>query len=411
MLKNLSKLSFINVLAQVISIAGFSVNSQLYGADVIGTLFVVLSYSSIISIVSSGYLEQAFFVEKNDDMYKYLMLLIVYLCSLISVLSGIFLSIIGVSYFLYIGLNIFSDCLLKTITSYNISKNKIMFISTAKLVFAPIIPLLYFLSYKFYGPNESYIIMITSIGSLCFSLLITIITLRTFNIRFVQRDFTRYKLFLLIFKRYIKFTKFSMTGEFMRTFAIRAPTIVLEKFFGKDIAGFYGIANRIVLAPIMILVGTMSQIYIQKISSLKKNNQRLFRYTKQTLLILLTATILGIFGFFLIGKEVLIIFLGHEFAPVYVVVMAMLPYAFSISAYTPIFSVFTVFEKQEFIFRQKFIILVLSVISFSISVMLNDFIMGLAIFSTTTFLTYSLFGYKSLKIVLQYDKSVDKQDL
>lgn len=411
MLKNISRLSVINVLAQVISIIGFSFNSQLYGADVIGGLFVVLSYSSIMSIVSSGYLEQAFFVEKNNDMYKYILLLIVYLSSTISILSGLFLSLIGVSYIFFIMINIFSECLIKTITSYNISKNKIMFISLAKLIFAPIIPLLYFFSYKYYGPNESNIIMITAIGSLCFSLSITIITLRAFKIRFVQRDFTRFKLFLLIFKRYIKFTKFSMTGEFMRTFAFRAPTIVLEKFFGKDIAGFYGIANRIILAPVMILVGTISQIYIQKISSLKKNNQKLFIYTKQTHLILLITTILGIFGFFLIGKEVLMILLGDEFAPVYFVIIAMLPYAFSISVFTPIFSVFTIFEKQEFIFIQKFIILIFSVISFSISVILKDFIVGLTIFSTTIFLTYSLFGYKSLKIILQYDNSLNKLDL
>lgn len=34
MLKNLSKLSIINVLAQVIAIVRLSINSQLYGADV-----------------------------------------------------------------------------------------------------------------------------------------------------------------------------------------------------------------------------------------------------------------------------------------------------------------------------------------------------------------------------------------
>ncbi|CAL2060687.1 lipopolysaccharide biosynthesis protein [Tenacibaculum sp. 190524A05c] len=407
MIKKISKLSFVNILAQIISIVGFSVNSQLYGAEIIGGLFVVLSYSSIMSIVSSGYLEQAFFVEKNEDFFKYLLLLIFYLSVAISILTGFVLFFIGVGYVFFIMSNIFSGCLLKTITSYNISKNRIMFISMAKLIFAPIIPLLYFFSYKIYGANESYVIAISAISNLIFSILITFISLKAFQVKLNLRDFLRLRLFKLLFKRYIKFTTYSMTGEFMRTLAFRAPTIVLEKYFGKEIAGFYGVANRILLMPIMVFVGTISQIYIQKISSFKKNNQRMFKFTKKIILILTVLTILGMFLYFALGKQVLILLLGKEFIPVYSVIIALLPYAVSIVIYNPIFSVYSVFEKQEYLFKMKFFILVFSFVTFSFSVIYKDFMLGLGLFSISLFVVYSLYGLKSINIIRRYDKEIN----
>ena len=407
MLKKISKLSLVNILAQVISIIGFSINSQLYGAEIIGGLLVVLSYSSIMSIISSGYFEQAFFVEKNENMYKYIFLLIIYLSILVSTLTGFFFFITGVSYVSYIILNIISDCLLKTITSYNISKNKIMFISMAKLLFAPVIPLLYYFSYQFFGPSEQSIIGISSLGNFTFSILITFVTLKVLKVRIIFRDFSKFKLFTLLFRRYFKFVKFSMTGEFMRTFAFRAPTIVLEKFFGKEIASFYGVANRILLMPIMIFVGTVSQIFIQKISSYKKVNHLMFSFTKKMLMILIVATLTGILIYFGFGKQLIVLLLGEEFLPVYKVILVLLPYAFSIVVYNPLYSIFSVFEKQENLFHMKLFILILSVISFTTAAYTKDFILGLSLFSGSLLVIYTMYGFKSIKIILNHDKEIN----
>lgn len=406
MLKKISKLSFINGLAQITTIVGFSINSKLYGAEIIGGLFVVLSYSSIVTVISSGYLEQAFFVEKNEGIHKYILVLILYLTLFTCIITGVFLAVTRIPYVWYIIMNIFSGTLLKTITSYNISKDRITFISVSKLFFSPIIPLLYFLSYHYNGAYEDLIIKISAVSNLVFSVFITIITLKILKVKLFLKDILKFKFFLSLFMRYIKFTKFSMTGEFMRTFAFRAPTIVLEKYFGKDIAGFYGVANTILLMPINVFLGTITQIYIQKISSFKKENQAMHDFTKKLLKLLLVLTIVGLGFYFLVGKCVIVLLLGTEFEPVYFVIIALLPYAVSIVIYNPIFSVYSVFEKQEFLFRMKLFVFVSSIISFSISVFISNFIAGLACFSISLFFIYTYYYLKSINIIRLYDKEI-----
>ncbi|SDW45867.1 Polysaccharide biosynthesis protein [Lutibacter oricola] len=400
----ISKITIINLLAQLISVIGFSINSKLYGAEVIGGFVVVLSYSSIISILSTGYLEQSFFVKKNEGLYKYLMISILYLSTLVTLASSVFLYVLNVSYIFFIAINIFSESMLKTITSYNIANNKILFISYSRLVLAPIIPGLYFVFYKMFGAEEIYLILISSCCNLLFAIIITIVTLNSFKIKFKFYELFKFKIYNLLIKRYFKFVKYSMTGELMRTIAFRGPTIVLEKYFGKEVAGFYGIANRIVLMPILIFVGTVSQIYIERISNFKKQNKKIMILTANLLKLLSIATIIGFSIYFVFGKWMINILLGNEFEEVYYVIISLLPYALAIIVFNPIFSVYSVFEKQEFLFKMKAGILCLSIISFSIAIILNNYILGLSLFSLSIFVVYVLYGVKSLKIIKKYDK-------
>ncbi|WP_026837166.1 oligosaccharide flippase family protein [Gillisia sp. JM1] len=408
MLSKVSKLSILNFLAQVIAVMGFSINANLYGAENLGGLLVVLSYSSIISILSSGYLEQAFFIEKNYQHVKYLLILIGYISLVVCSISGIILLFFNVSYIIYIVLNIINSTILKTVDSYFISQNRIILLSIIKLIFSPLIPLLLFLSFHIYGPRENLLIFITTGGNLLFAIFMLLYTVKLFSLKFFVIDFFKFNLQFFLFKRYIKFVKFSMTGELMRTLAFKGPTIVLEKYFGKEIAGFYGIANRIVLTPILVLVGTVSQIFIQKISTVKKFNNLGLSFTHNILKLLFALSLLGMIIFLLVGEYLLIWLLGESFQEVYYVIIVLLPYAFALMILNPLFSIYTVFEKQEYLFHMKGILLISSVLAFTFAVVKGDFILGLRLFSFSLFLTYLIYAFFAYKILRNHDKEIRK---
>ena len=404
MIRKISLVTLINFLSQVVSITGFALISRLYGPESLGGLFVFLSYSSIVSVISSGYLEQSFFILKQQNLFKHVLILIFYLTTFISLISGLIFFFIGVSYIMFIICNVFSESILKTISSLNISTNRILFISISKFLFSPIIPLCYYLSFQTYGNDEFYLIFISSVLNILFASIITVITLRKLNISMFVRDFFRFKILILLFRRFFKFTKFSMTGELMRTIAFKGPTIVLERFFGKDIAGFYGIANRILLLPTMVFMGSVTQIYIEKVSNSIKKQLGILTFTKSILKILSITSLIGFTLFIVFGKNLIVILIGDDFKQVYFMIILLLPYAISLVTLSPLLSIFTVFEKQEKLFKLKFLVLISSIFSFTISVIFNNFNLGLIIFSVTTCIIYSSFSYMSLKVIKSYDK-------
>lgn len=383
---------------------GFAVNSRYYGATVIGVYSVFKAYTAIISIGSSGYLEQSFFIEKRSYRFKYIYISILFFAISVSIFSSIILRLFNIEFIFFIILTILSETLIRVTTSLNISQNRIFFISFCNLVFSPINQTLFYLAYLVWGKNDLNLIIVSSISSFFFSIIITYLTFIKLNLRISLKDLYNFNFIFLTFRRYIKFIKFSMTGEFLRTLAFQAPTIVLGRYFGKEVAGFYGVSNRIVLLPIQVLVGTISQIYISKLSLLKKNNLELMSFTFTLIKILSLLAFVGLIIFYLFGQYLLILLLGEEFSSIYDIVKSLIPYAIGLVILTPLFSIFTVFEKQESLYYMKLLIFISSLFSFGMCIFLNDYILGIYLFSFSILFIYLFFGRKSLIIIKSHVK-------
>ena len=112
MFKKISIISILNILTQIIALAGFTITAKFYGLSNIGGLLVVSSYTGIISIASTGYLEQLFFVEKRSNVRRLTFILIFYILLLTLFISFFFLKLLSVDYILFILVNIFFPFLL-----------------------------------------------------------------------------------------------------------------------------------------------------------------------------------------------------------------------------------------------------------------------------------------------------------
>ena len=393
MFKKISIISILNILTQIIALAGFTITAKFYGLSNIGGLLVVSSYTGIISIASTGYLEQLFFVEKRLNVRRLTLILIFYILLFTLFISFFFLKLLSVDYILFILVNIFSAGLIKLVSTWNISEDRIIFVSYSKLIFAPFIPVISYLLYFFNGSSESGLILVYSISNFVFGIIFTLTSFKNKSISFSFSDFRKLNYLFSIQKRYFNFIKFSLTGEFMRTAAFKAPTIVLENYFGKEIAGLYGIANQILLLPITTIIGAISQVYIHKLSTIIQDKKQSIILSLNFLKPIVGISVLIIIFIFFIGDFIIGLLFSDDFSELYSVVLILLPYSLSILIASPFLTIFTITERQSYLFKLKLKIFLISIVSFYLAIIMNDFKLGLLIFSVSLFIIYIVFTF------------------
>ena len=397
MFKKISIISILNILTQIIALAGFTITAKFYGLSNIGGLLVVSSYTGIISIASTGYLEQLFFVEKRSNVRRLTFILIFYILLFTLFISFFFLKLLSVDYILFILVNIFSTGLIKLVSTWNISEDRIIFVSYSKLIFAPFIPVISYLLYFFNGSSESGLILVYSISNFVFGIIFTLTSFKNKSISFSFSDFRKLNYLFSIQKRYFNFIKFSLTGEFMRTAAFKAPTIVLENYFGKEIAGLYGIANQILLLPITTIIGAISQVYIHKLSTIIQDKKQSIILSLNFLKPIVGISVLIIIFIFFIGDFIIGLLFSDDFSELYSVVLILLPYSLSILIASPFLTIFTITERQGYLFKLKLKIFLISIVSFYLAIMMNDFKLGLLIFSVSLFIIYIVFTFLAFR--------------
>jgi len=402
MFKKISIISILNILTQIIALAGFTITAKFYGLSNIGGLLVVSSYTGIISIASTGYLEQLFFVEKRSNVRRLTFILIFYILLFTLFISFFFLKLLSVDYILFILVNIFSTGLIKLVSTWNISEDRIIFVSHSKLIFAPFIPVISYLLYFFNGSSESGLILVYSISNFIFGIIFTLISFKNKSISFYFSDFRKLSYLFSIQKRYFNFIKFSLTGEFMRTAAFKAPTIVLENYFGKEIAGLYGIANQILLLPITTIIGAISQVYIHKLSTIIQDKKQSIILSLNFLKPIVGISILIILFILFLGDFIISLLFSDDFSELYSVVLILLPYSLSILIASPFLTIFTITERQSYLFKLKLKIFLISIVSFYLAIIMNDFKLGLLIFSVNLFIIYIVYTFLAFRQLKKY---------
>jgi O-antigen/teichoic acid export membrane protein len=108
-----------------------------------------------------------------------------------------------------------------------------------------------------------------------------------------------------------------LTGfNFINYFARNADNIFIGKFIGAEALGLYGRAYQLLLLPITMMSGPISNVAIPALSRLHEDRERLHRYYLHMLymLSLIAGPIVGIA--FLASNDIVIILLGATWAPV-----------------------------------------------------------------------------------------------
>jgi len=71
-------------------------------------------------------------------------------------------------------------------------------------------------------------------------------------------------------KKYVKFPKFDFPSSFIYTIYANLSIIFFNKFFEASVAGFYILTNRIIKTPVNLYVTAFSNVFYQKLSTIRE---------------------------------------------------------------------------------------------------------------------------------------------
>lgn len=401
--KNASVITICNIGMQIISVLGFVLISRLYTSDDIGEYVTFLAFVGILSIISTGYFDKALYIEKRKRFIVAIFKLSLVVSILVSILSFAVLSFVRVPYPLYIGFAVFATGVAQLTVVSNIANNKLIFTAVYRLVSAPVIPLAIILGKILFDVKVDKMILLNVVGLFLTSITFFILSISYTKItikRFAQVPFVN---IIATIKRYKRFFYYSMTGELVGTAALRLPTILIKNYFGSSFAAYYGMAFRILITPISLFMGTISQIFLQTVSQNKRGNvSSLDDFIKYLLMLVILGGGIS-FGAFIFAKPIVIFLFTNKYVNVGSLIKIMSPYMFSMFVVSPLASIITVYEKQHYFFYNKVAFLVVSLISFGIGIYLNSFFIAIKLFVVLMVLVYLIIFIEILYILFKYD--------
>lgn len=403
--RQLSIVTVCNVAMQVISVIGFVFIARLYQAEQVGEYLIFIAYVGIISILSTGYYDQALYVEKRFTKVRLLKLIPIGFAFIISIPVGLALYLADVPYVPYILVAGISSGINKTAVNINISQNKLIFTSIYRLITAPLVPGFIIAVAFLLEAKSEWMIATYSMISLVISIIFYLMTNPFKEMKFDANLRGTLILSLALIRRYRKFFFYGMFGELIGTAAYRMPVILISSFFGVTYAAYFGVAMRVVLTPTSVLCGTVSQMFLHKISANKKNNIASMNTFLKSFALLSIVGMLASLVCVTVASPIIVMLFTDKYAMVGEVVFWLAPLIFSLIAISPLGHVLTIYEKQEYPFYNKIAQLVLSVASFSIGFYFDSFLLGVQGFSLSMTLIYLVIMGQNIHVLLNYDSA------
>jgi O-antigen/teichoic acid export membrane protein len=394
-----------NIAIQAISLLGFVFVARLYQEGQIGEYVTFQAYVGIITILSTGYYDQALYVEKREAYGKLLKLVPIGFAIMLSIPVGAGLYLADVSYVPYIIISMISGGINVTASNICITQNKLVFLSIYRLVTAPLVPGTIIAVGVFAGTSSKAMIVVSSISSLVLATHLYFLVNPYREIRFTSGIRRQLVVSLALIKRYRKFFYYGMIGELIGTAAYRMPVIQINSYFGAVYAAYFGIAMRIVITPISVLTGTVSQMFLYKVSENKKNGVSSMRITLKSLALLSILGVISSVFCTVLAEPIIVMLLGDRYVMVGESVYWLSPFIFSLITISPLTQVLTVYEKQEYAFYNKLAQLVLSVVAFLLGNVFDSYILGVKVFSLSMTMVYVVILGQIINVLLHYDRA------
>ncbi len=215
------------------------------------------------------------------------------------------------------------------------------------------------------------------------------------DVRFFQTS--SYERIKFLARRYKKFPQYSAGANLTSTAATQATPFLLAIFFSPIVVGFYAIAYMVILLPSKLIGSSIATIFFQKASS-ERN-----RTGSAKIIVGIVHTRLVSIGMFIclmvviIGPELFSFALGSQWLTAGVYAQILAPWFFVAFISTPLFSIFSVFEKQGASLSFNVLLLITRIIVIVISGILGNPILGMLLLSGTGVIFWSWMNMYLLK--------------
>lgn len=196
-------------------------------------------------------------------------------------------------------------------------------------------------------------------------------------------------------KRHYKFPLYGTGSALMNTVSWQLPAFLLSAFFSPEVVGYYALGTRLLHLPMKTIGNSIAQVFFQRAAEAKAEGtlatvvesafRRLVVYGMFPLLLLT-----------IVGRDLFVLAFGESWAEAGVYTQILAPWTFVWFVSSPLSTLFTVLERQEFSFGINVVILTSRFVVLVVGGLLGSATLALLLFAVSGVLVY---GYLCLMVL------------
>ena len=355
LLSNTSYLASSSIVSQVLLFSGTFFFIKLYSSEEFGAYAIFISIVNILSVFATGKYEQALFLPKLEKRSFYLVILsisIAFIFSLIVFLvillffpfsSKLFQNTSEIA--LIAPFALFTTCVFNTFSLFLNRLEKFKEIAILTIINALLV-IGFNLLFGHFNINQG-LIYAYIISQLIVVLFFFQVIYKQANYQIKVDSFLVKKL-LFIGKKYNTFPKYSIWYYFLSVSSQSLTQVVYGIFFGKSVLGYYSLANRILRAPFLLIVGSFGNIFrieVSKLNAIGKSTKDIYI---KTLLFLFLFSFLTLVPFIFFSKSIITLVFGIKWASVSEYCKAIFLLVFTEILEVPLSYIYVIKNKQNY---------------------------------------------------------------
>lgn len=148
-------------------------------------------------------------------------------------------------------------------------------------------------------------------------------------------------------KRHKKFAIFSTWGILLNNVSRQIPVWILGVFFTPSIVGFYALISAVVSVPVSLLGDSVMQVFYQKASEMHNRQQNFSDVVEAVVKGMVLICTFPSLLIMLVGNDIVGVVFGSQWLEAGVYLQILSPWLLFLLIYSPITTLFNVFEKQD----------------------------------------------------------------
>lgn len=383
-MKSAGKILSANLVCQIVNIVSIYFLTQYLSGVEFGEYSVFLAYATILISISLLSYDKTIPNIVDNELSDFIFGLVL-VSFLYTVIVFLLLNLIDYVYSNYVLFYIVIMSASKALQMLAIRAGKFKALNCLKLI--PAISFLIFIVYAHWLNMESLeqIIIFYCLSNFLAILYGLSVFAKLFKFQYkgvLSRTF-------VILKRERGFAFYTAPSEILNRLAYYLPTVIIEKYFGADIAGQYSLTLRVCFSPISLITGAIGQVFQATLAKIQRENQRCesiltkkFTFTMICIAFLISA------GFYFVLPKLVIFIFGDEWRQACEFIQLLAPMFGLMCVITPLTSAFHVFRKNLEVMFQQGIYLSISLISFCCAVLFENIFLGVGLFSFFSSMRY-----------------------
>lgn len=282
--KNILKLSSGTMLGHIISLLSLPIITRLYGAEIIGSLTLVLAIASIIKSFSDLGLTNSIMVDDSNNVektYKVITTFNIFISTFTSLLVTTYLiKYLNWNYnyvflFVYLIVIIFTTQQVQVCYTWLNRNTNYNVLMINPLIDQGIFNIIAIILGFFEANLYNYFIAFISGKVSIFIHMRTNLPKGMFTFKLEDYRFT--------IKNNKRFVFYQIPTNILMNLKNQTPTLVIHNFWGSEMLGYYSIAIKVLQVPSSLLASAIGRVFFQKISSMHLMGESIGEYVNNSM--------------------------------------------------------------------------------------------------------------------------------